>query len=207
MRTTSSHSITLFESIDRSLLSLGITINDINLIGAGIGPGSFTGIRIAVTSARMLSQVLAVPIVGFQTHRIFASSVKGTSGERIIIAFDAKKERVFGAVYQKTDDETTPSEIVPPGDYYIDRLLQAVKGQEKTILVGDGIKKSIDLININLKNFEYLEDFLPSGEIACRITQKLYETSPNLYGDLNKVLPLYKRKSDAEIFCGGKIDS
>ena len=50
-----SHSVTMFQNLSSILKQGSVTIDDIDLIGVGIGPGSFTGIRIAVSTARMFS--------------------------------------------------------------------------------------------------------------------------------------------------------
>ena len=97
-----SHSVTLLDTINRCLDTLGLAPGDLNCLGVGVGPGSFTGIRIAVTTARMLAQVLGIPLVGIQTHLLYAVSVRGGRGDNIMIAFDAKKGRVFGALYRKS---------------------------------------------------------------------------------------------------------
>jgi len=197
-----SHSITIFSNIKRLLEKAEITISDINLVGVGQGPGSFTGIRIAVTTARMLAQILDAPIVGIKTHEIYAASAKGQPDDFVLIAFDAKKKRVFGALYQLTEDSLNPKEIVPPGDYTIGYLVERMDIGKKSILTGDGIKKYIETINKNLKNYEYIPDFKLSGEISCRLVNKLYEENPAEYKDLTRIIPFYARKSDAEIAKG-----
>ena len=63
-----SHSVTMFQNLSSILSQASIGINDIDLIGTGIGPGSFTGIRIAVSAARMFAQILKVPLVGLKSH-------------------------------------------------------------------------------------------------------------------------------------------
>ena len=99
-----SHSVALFERIDRALKSAHASIKDIELIAVGIGPGSFTGIRIAVTTARMLAQTLNVPLIGIPTTELFAVSADANTDQDIVVAFDAKKSRVFGARYKNAPE-------------------------------------------------------------------------------------------------------
>ncbi len=197
-RTDISHSATLLNSIDNLLKKSCITINDIELIGVGIGPGSFTGIRIAVSTARMFAQVLRTPLVGIKTHLIYAASLNADKGDRILIAFDARKNRVFGALYKKNDD-LFPEEITPPGDYSIDLLLDVINPKARTLCAGDGIFRYIDTVSERLENFIFQDDFLPSGKIACRLIKKIYGNKKENYRDYNKIVPFYARRSDAEI--------
>ncbi len=93
--------MTLFDNIDAALAGAGISATDLQLIGVGIGPGSFTGIRIAVSTARMLAQVLSIPLAGLSSPLIYAASMEALPGEYLMTAFDAKKGRVFGALYRR----------------------------------------------------------------------------------------------------------
>jgi len=194
-----SHSTTLFENIDKAINELNITIKDINLLGVGIGPGSFTGIRIAVSTARMLAQVLDVPLVGIKTHLIYACTAQANINENILIAFDAKKERVFGALYRKSDTQLNPIEIIEPGDYRVEFMVDYIDNNHRTLLIGDGVKKFYQLLNTKISNKEFLLKFNPLGEIACNLTEYLFQKEPDKYTDINRALPLYTRKSDAEI--------
>ncbi len=120
MQTHYSHSVTLFDTIDSACKELNTTIHSIQCIGVGIGPGSFTGIRIAVTTARMLAQILQVPLVGIPTQLLFACAIV-RSNAHCIVAFDAKKGRVFAARYHLINN-SLPQEILPPGDYTVEQL-------------------------------------------------------------------------------------
>ncbi|MFH0975670.1 MAG: tRNA (adenosine(37)-N6)-threonylcarbamoyltransferase complex dimerization subunit type 1 TsaB [Spirochaetota bacterium] len=197
---TESHSVTLFDSIDLALKGAGLVVKDLDLIAAGIGPGSFTGIRIAVTTARMFAQLFGLPLAGIKTHLMYAVSAGGSlnAGENILIAFDAKKSRVFGALYAKSGNELEPVEIIQPGDYHIEYLLKHINTKEKTVLIGDGCEKYYSEIKSGIQNQELLADYKPSGKMICRLVEKIYSGNPD-NNDLNKVLPFYARKTDAEI--------
>ena len=194
-----SHSVTLFDNIDRALSELNLTIRDIDLIGTGIGPGSFTGIRIAVTTTRMLAQLLRVPLVGIKTHLIYASSLKTDENDNIIIAFDAKKGKIFGAVYRKDKDCLAAIEVLSPGDYQVNSLINSIDQRYKTILIGDGVEKYYGEFSAGIGEHIFFPDFVPSGETACRLIKKIYQDSPEKFNSINQTVPFYARESDAEI--------
>jgi len=189
-----SHGSTLFQSIDVLLKKEECSIHDIDLIGVGIGPGSFTGIRIAVTTARMMAQLLEVPLVGFKTQELFAQSAINLNGDFILVAFDAKKNRVFGALYQKEDNNIT--EIIPPGDYNIETLGEMTNGS--TIALGDGISRYSERLQ-KVCTYNFIEDFKPDGFKAIELTERLYKKNPEDSMDINNTVPFYSRKSDAEV--------
>ncbi|MCU0822594.1 MAG: tRNA (adenosine(37)-N6)-threonylcarbamoyltransferase complex dimerization subunit type 1 TsaB [Spirochaetes bacterium] len=194
-----SHSATLFVSIEKAFNRLDLSVNNIDLIGVGIGPGSFTGIRIAVSTARMLAQVVNAPLVGIKTPHFFASSVEAENGENILVCFDAKKEKVFGALYKKGNN-LVPDELMEPGDYHIDDLIGNVDNGRRTYIIGDAAEKYFDT-NIKYKIHEpvIMKDFIPSGIISCEVAHYLYNMYPVSVSDYTKVHPFYSRKSDAEI--------
>ncbi len=194
-----SHSSTLFINIRRVLEDAGLTINDIHLIGVGIGPGSFTGIRIAVSTARMLAQLLTVPLVGIKTQLIYASSLSAAEGENILIAFDAKKERVFGALYKRGKSPGENREIVPPGDYPMEYLIERADRRCKTHLAGSGSLKYRDIISRELRACIIRESFLPSGRTALKLIEEEYRENPEFHNRVTNTLPFYARKSDAEL--------
>jgi len=193
-----SHSKTIFNNIGNRLEEIGLKINDITLIGVGLGPGSFTGIRIAVSTARMISQILKTPLVGIKTQIIYAASVMAGKDDNILVAFDAKKNRVFGALYKKDVSSVWPVEIIPPGDYHIDFLLDKID-TNKTYSAGDGAEKYIEEISGRLGKHEFIPDFQPSGEIAAELIFQMYRENPGKYKNIHGVVPYYGRKSDAEI--------
>ncbi len=197
-----SHSKDLFSNMETVFRKAGITVSDIELIGAGIGPGSFTGVRIGVSTSRMLAQLLSVPLVGIISHDIYASSVKADPGSTILVAFDAKKGRVFGGLYRKEEGNEI-SVITEVGDYNIETLTDRINDSGKIICVGDGCGKFIDSIlsTGETRGFtvDYIEGFKPENDAAALLAIKRYTDSPEKFSDYNATVPFYARKSDAEI--------
>jgi len=92
------HSARLLRSIGFLLESTGWSLSELNLVAAGIGPGSFTGIRIGVATALGLAQSLGVPFAGISGMDALASQVYFLEG-CIGVAMDAQRSQVYYAEY------------------------------------------------------------------------------------------------------------
>lgn len=194
------HSILLFEKIENLLNNCGLKIEDIDLLGTGTGPGSFTGIRVAVSTARALAQTLKKPLVGVLSHELYAASIMET-GTATLIGFDAKKSRVFGGVFVKTPGNELKA-LLPPGDYSPEEIIDSIPAGESVFTVGDGYQKHIEAFTEAAKEkkikLSEKSDFELSGEMSCRLVLKKFLESRETYKDLNNTRPFYARKSDAE---------
>ncbi len=193
------HSSLLFQKIDTLLNQGGVAIHNTDLLAVGIGPGSFTGVRIAISTARALSQTLKIPLVGIKSHRLLAEGMNSKS-EYILVAFDAKKKRVFGALYK---NNRGICELIPPGDYTLDFLLEKIPTGSSVETMGGGYEKYETELpdEIRKKSIEISiteqPKFLP--EKICKLAESMYIKEEKKYQDPNNTKPFYARKSDAEI--------
>ncbi len=125
------------------LTDCGLQLGDIGVIAVSAGPGSFTGIRIGVSSARGLAQVMGCKITPVETLKTFAYHVPNYDG-LICPIFDARRNQVYGGVYKWLDDEIV--EIVAGGPYMLDEYLTlleeaiAKSGIDQIKFFGDGLK-------------------------------------------------------------------
>jgi tRNA threonylcarbamoyladenosine biosynthesis protein TsaB len=103
VRARSRQGETLLPAIERALELAELTIAEIDLIGVGLGPGSFTGVRIGVATAKGLALARQTPIVGVRTSRVIA---RGLFGRLRVPVIDAHKGEVFVAMYEARDDGT-----------------------------------------------------------------------------------------------------
>jgi len=102
-RARSRHGETLLPAIERALGMAELTIADVELIAIGLGPGSFTGVRIGVSTAKGLALARRTPLVGVRTTRVIA---RGLPGALRVPVVDAHKGEVFVAVYEAEEDGT-----------------------------------------------------------------------------------------------------
>lgn len=93
------HSANLLRSIDYLLECLGWTLQDLNLVAVGTGPGSFTGIRIGIATALGLAQTLAIPFAGISGMEALAH--KATFLDSCVgVVLNAQREQVYYAEYR-----------------------------------------------------------------------------------------------------------
>ncbi len=90
------HGETLLPHVERVLAMSGVAITQLDLLAVGLGPGSFTGVRIGVATVKGLALAHGTPMVGVRTSRVLAL---GSSGVLRLVAIDAKKDEVFVAAY------------------------------------------------------------------------------------------------------------
>ena len=89
-----------------------LQLDDINVIAVSAGPGSFTGIRIGVSSARGLAQVLGCKVTPVETLKAFAYHVPDYKGI-ICPIFDARRNQVYGGAYAWFLRASKMGQIIP----------------------------------------------------------------------------------------------
>jgi|GEM_PF-2328477 len=116
---------------------------DIELIAAGRGPGSFTGTRIAVTTAKILAWSLNIPVVAVCSAKTLAISA-GSDGETVAVVKDARKGEVMFGLYSITKKDGIPdaSVIIEPSLFPADEIWRVVedeilKNGKKLVVIGD----------------------------------------------------------------------
>lgn len=190
----SSHASTLFHNLHQVLDSASLNLADLDFLVVGAGPGSFTGVRIAVSTVRMLSQVNNIPCTTVPTHLIYGLALC-REHEQCLVAFDARKSRVFGAVYDRKPGGVNV--IVPPGDYPMEELVQLALPGKTLAAVGSGTIRYRDIIEKNIIEPEIIPGYTPPEKPV--LDYVLSELKDTLTLDVETILPDYKRKSDAEI--------
>jgi tRNA threonylcarbamoyladenosine biosynthesis protein TsaB len=187
----------LVPAIQRLLDWSGTRLSSVGGIAVGLGPGLYTGLRVGIEVGRSLAQVLNLPIVGISSLDVLAFPFR-TARLRIAAVLDARRSEVFFAFYR-----SVPGGIVREGTYRVDRpealAAELVATPEEVLLVGNGAI----LYRRELEEPGSRVAFAPAA-LATPWAPALVEvTAPRFIreqtGRPNDVVPLYLRKTDAEI--------
>jgi len=199
-----SHSEKLVPAIDRMLSDLGIDKKDLGGIAVSLGPGSFTALRVGISTAKGLSYSLGIPVTGASSLEILAMNLPFAPFQ-VCAVTDARKGELFAALF-RTDDgvvkRISEDAIVSPAG-----LAETIK--EKTIFIGEGA----------LLYKEFLEDNESWGEapVFCPAYMNhprasalaFYGFSRFVGGHEDEVMglaPMYIRKPDAVLTAKGSQD-
>ena len=131
------HSNIVMPIIDNLFKISDLTINDIDKIAVAIGPGSFTGVRIALGIAKGLAMALNKPLIAVNELDILEAIASGNENE-IIPLIDARKERVYYKYQNKYIDD------------YLINLISNFDKNKKYIFVGDGAINYKNILKDNL---------------------------------------------------------
>ena len=166
-------------------------------IAVDVGPGLFTGLRVGVQTAKSLAQALHVPIVGMTSLDVLAFSVRQTR-RAIAAVIDARRREVFYAAYR-----SVPGGVVRESEYTVGSPGRLAAEREAlggdVLLVGNGAI----LYRSQLEEVRGKVEFASSANahphasalVELSVPRFIREESDRAY----EVVPLYLRKSDAEI--------
>ena len=109
-------------AIDTVLKWSDITVADLDGCAVGVGPGSFTGVRIGVATIKSVCYALDKPIVGVSTLEAVAYNLRWTNGV-ICPLFDARRSEVYGAIFEGGSEwHRLSEELCLPIDAFLDHL-------------------------------------------------------------------------------------
>ena len=129
-----SHAEKLHVFIEQILAESNVQFSELNAVAVSQGPGSYTGLRIGVSSAKGFSYALNIPLIAVDTLQLLAKQISIANGI-ILPMIDARRMEVFSAMYDSNYNQirATQAEIIDESSY---------KEISETIhLVGDGIGK------------------------------------------------------------------
>ena len=130
------HSRTLMPLVDGMLSAAGLRVQDMDLLAAANGPGSFTGLRIGVSALKGLAWALEKPCCGVSTLAAMARNLAHMEG-LIICAMDARRNQVYNALFLAHDGVLTRQ--YPDRAIGLAELAEEIKNRpEPKFVVGDG---------------------------------------------------------------------
>lgn len=177
----------------RILDSLGWKARDLDYLACGLGPGSFTGIRVGVSAIKGLAWALKKPIVGVPTLDLLARNAK-EEGD-IAVAVDAKRSLVYCAMYQKKAGRVkraSPYMLISP-----DEFCKKVRPGSQVIGDACGIYRAQMLKGILGARLAEKDHWYPKpGNLIALILERIKAKS---ISDAFKIRPLYLYPKECQI--------
>ncbi len=161
-----SHAEKLPQFIKKSIADAKITFANLDAIAVGKGPGSYTGLRIGVSSAKGLSFGLDIPLLAIESLEILANAVSNPKGY-IIPLLDARRQEVYTSVF-----DANYKQIKPTFSHILEENSFAEYLQNTVFFLGDGTPKTKEIISH--KNAIFLENYHPSAKEMSNISYRKF---------------------------------
>jgi tRNA threonylcarbamoyladenosine biosynthesis protein TsaB len=180
------HSRELLPTVEKLMQEAGVGWGDVEAIAVGTGPGTFTGLRIGVATARALATAAQLPVHPVSSLAALAEAIDAPTKLPLI---DARRGELFGALYEDGDLTVEPFAARP--EHLAERLGRELAG---AVAAGDG----------SLKFREFLEAAgvrVPPDDSGLHVVRALHvcRLAARVPGELPEtVLPTYIRDPDAE---------
>lgn len=175
------HSITLMPAIDFLMASLDWTPKDLDRIVVAEGPGSYTGLRIAVATAKTLAHTLNIELVGMSS---LLSLVPRQKEGLVVPIMDARRNNVYAGFYENAKP------VLPEAHLSFAEVLEQVKDAEQVTFVGE-VGPFVEQIQEQLPQASYQETLPNAANLALRAWDKEADS-------LHDFVPNYLKRVEAE---------
>ncbi len=175
---------------------LDIALQQVTAIAVGLGPGLFTGLRVGVTTAKVMAQTLQIPVVGVPSLDLVAYPLR-YSHRLLVIVLDARRHEVFHARYRPV-----PGGVQRVSEYGVgtpaELIADLAASDDDVLLAGDGVARyaaefaALDHVELAGPEFSWPSAAALVELAAARVQREEFETPWDVH-------PMYLRKSDAEI--------
>lgn len=193
------HSQRLLPMVDEVLKEANITLNDLDLLAFGRGPGSFTGVRIATGMIQGLALGTGLKVAGVSTLEAMAVETAAKINDEsalIAVASDARMDEVYFAVYSHTPDgvyRIIDEQVCPP-EMALEQLdSMDQEDSKKIVTAGTGwtAYEKLSEWRANTCSESYEDVSLPNAEYMLSLASKAQETG-DVFDAVN-VEPVYLR--------------
>ncbi|NLY90969.1 MAG: tRNA (adenosine(37)-N6)-threonylcarbamoyltransferase complex dimerization subunit type 1 TsaB [Firmicutes bacterium] len=184
--------------IEEAFARTGHHLRELDLITVGVGPGSYTGVRVGLAIGKGLAFGLGLPLVGVPS--LAALAMNGRSEAALICSLAKSRQgEVYAGLYRNT--QGFPVEVAPPAIWEVPRLAAVLKEEGRPVLfLGEVLDEIGQDLAAALKEAASFgrgpENIVDGANLAALGEAKWERTQTN---ELDTVLPLYLRRTEAEV--------
>jgi len=193
----------LLDCVDEAFTAAGASLSDVEAVVCGLGPGTFTGLRIGVATARALAQAAGLRLAGVPSLEALAGGLASAEGGAGVSTFvpliDGRRGEVFAAVYRRDESEAAERPAWPRLEPVVgltvvglDDLAGFLAPWPDALVGGDGALLHADRLPPGVAPEPAVA--APSALMAART---LLAGSPRVTWGFGETLPIYGREPDA----------
>jgi tRNA threonylcarbamoyladenosine biosynthesis protein TsaB len=190
------HAEQLAPAIEFVCRESGVRLDQLAAIAVGVGPGLFTGLRVGVTTAKVMAQALRVPVVAVPSLDLIAHPLCHARA-LVVPVIDARRREVFHARYR-----AVPGGVQREGDYAVgsveDLMSELEAGGEHVLLAGDGVTRYREQF-ARLERAEEAGPEFDAPSVAALVQLAAARVEREEFESPWDVHPMYLRESDAQL--------
>lgn len=190
------HSQKLMPMVESLFNLADITADDLDLLAVCVGPGSFTGLRIAMATVKAMAHAKDLKIVAVDSLESLSFNVSD-SEKKIIPILDAQGKKLYTASYRSFESSVERIDDIEVIE--IDELVARIKAAgEEVIVLGEGVDKAKESLSDSLIEIPSPDrNVSKASSVAC-IAKEKYEKGLDIHSCYD-IVPMYIRKSQAEM--------
>ena len=205
------HATRLLEMAGELLASAGVAWREVERIAVGVGPGTFTGLRVGVATARGLAQSLSAEIVGVSSLRalalaaLAAEAAADAAGDGVLAVIDARRGEAFAAAYEPGEDglprELTVARALAPALLagVVADAEERAGGRRRWLAVGDGAVRFRE--QLERAGAQTPADSAVLHRVSAAAICELGARAATV--SVDGLVPDYRRRPDAELALAG----
>ncbi|HET6227615.1 MAG TPA: tRNA (adenosine(37)-N6)-threonylcarbamoyltransferase complex dimerization subunit type 1 TsaB [Bacteroidia bacterium] len=181
------HAENLNVFIEQVLQKAKLSLTAVDAIAISKGPGSYTGLRIGVSTAKGLCYALDKPLIAINTleHSAYAcAQLHGDKDALFCPMIDARRMEVYCALFDKKHNLIAPTAAVIIDEHSFEAELQ----KQKVYFFGDGAEKCKDVLSAHA-NAVFIEQFFPSAKNMVTLSENAFNNKQ--FVDVAYFEPLY----------------
>lgn len=191
------HSETLLPMIDEVCKTSKIDLSEVDILACGIGPGSFTGLRIGIATIKGFALAQNKNVIGVPTLDALAYNIANFDG-LICSVLDARNNNVYAGIYKYENDK-----VILQDDYItenLDTLIDILKVKnEKVMFVGDGAVSFKEKLKEALNEKALFAPLHLNNQLSSSVAKAALDRAlVNDFDNSDTLNPMYLKKSQAE---------
>jgi tRNA threonylcarbamoyladenosine biosynthesis protein TsaB len=191
------HAEQLVPTIDYLVRGADLSLRQLSAVAVAIGPGMFTGLRVGVTTAKVMAQSLRIPVIPVPSLDLVAYPLRHTNARVIVSTLDARRDEIYYARYRSVPgglQRDSGYELASPRD-----LLGEIDAAGASVIVaGDGVLRFRDQFEVH-ELCEVAGPSFAAPNLAALVELASSRFEREDFTPAADVVPMYLRRSDAEI--------